>query len=485
MTHARGTQSGPHVFGRYVLHGAIASGGMATVHYGRLLGPVGFSRTVAIKRLHAQLALDPDFVSMFVDEARLATRIRHPNVVPTLDIVSEAGELLLVMDYVPGESLAQCLRAVSTARQTIPIEIVSAIGCAILHGLDAAHEATGESGEPLHIVHRDVSPQNVLVGADGVPRLIDFGVAKAAGRIQTTREGQLKGKIAYMAPEQLNSAATVDRRTDVYAAGVVLWETLTRQRLFFADNDAIVMRNVLEREVEPPSAVASGLDPRLDGIVMRALQREPARRFQTAREMALALEAAVAPASATRVAAWLGELAGDRLAKRAATVAQMERESSGRTSIPGDGEVPASESEAETVIDPTRTQVSGVSVARQQEATQPSPLVRRAILTGAATAGIGVAVVLGLVVRWGGPAAPPATSASVPPAPSVLPVATDVAPPADSATAASSIAPPASAIPVFSIVAPPPPAPARPGRPCPVRSYVDSSGIKHYVRDCK
>jgi serine/threonine-protein kinase len=287
-----------------------------------------------------------------------------------------------------------------------------------------------------------------------------------------------------MAPEQLSGGKEVDRRTDVYAAGVVLWETLTRQRLFFADNDAIVMRNVLEREVERPSAVASGLDPRLDGIVMRALQREPAARFQTAREMALALEAVVAPASATRVAAWLGELAGERLAKRAAIVVQMERESSGRTSIPG-GEVPASESEAETVIDPARTQVSGVSVARQQETTQPSPLVRRAILTAAATAGIGVAVVLGLVVRWGGPAAPPATSASVPPAPSVLPVATDVAPPADSATAASSTPPPASAIPVYSIVAPPPPAPARPGRPCPVRSYVDSSGIKHYVRDCK
>ena len=482
MTPARGTQSGPHVFGRYVLHGAIASGGMATVHYGRLLGPVGFSRTVAIKRLHAQLALDPDFVSMFVDEARLATRIRHPNVVPTLDIVSEAGELLLVMDYVPGESLAQCLRAVSTARRTIPIEIVSAIGCAILHGLDAAHEATGESGEPLHIVHRDVSPQNVLVGADGVPRLIDFGVAKAAGRIQTTREGQLKGKIAYMAPEQLGGGKAVDRRTDVYAAGVVLWETLTRQRLFFADNDAIVMRNVLEREVERPSAVASGLDPRLDGIVMRALQREPAARFQTAREMALALEAAVAPASATRVAAWLGELAGERLARRAAIVAQMERESSGRTTVPPDDDtVPVRDIE----IDATKTQVSGVSVARQPEVTQPSPLVRRAVLTAAATAGIGVAVVLGLVVRWGGPAAPPATSASVPPAPSALPVVTDVAPPPDSAPAASSTPPPASAIPVFSIVAPVPPAPVRPARPCPLRSYVDSSGIKHYVRDCK
>src|SRR5215472_1683440 len=231
----------PLVFGRYRLHGVIASGGMATVHYGRLLGPVGFARTVAIKRLHAQFAQDPEFVAMFVDEARLAARIHHPNVVQTLDVVMEGGELLLVMDYVPGESLAHCLRALISVRTPIPADIVSAIGCAVLHGLHAAHEATGDTGQPLLIVHRDVSPQNVLVGADGVPRLIDFGVARAEGRVQLTREGQLKGKLAYMAPEQLRGTGEVDRRTDVYAAGVVLWETLTRERLFGGDNQGLVM----------------------------------------------------------------------------------------------------------------------------------------------------------------------------------------------------------------------------------------------------
>src|SRR5262245_49268372 len=163
---------------------------MATVHLGRLLGPVGFSRTVAIKRLHAQFSQDPEFVSMFLDEARLAARIRHPNVVPTLDVVATGGELFLVMDYVAGESIAKLLRAVATKKEMVPIRVIAATMAGALHGLHAAHEAKDERGEPLGIVHRDVSPQNILLGADGVPRVLDFGVAKAIGRVQTTQEGQ-------------------------------------------------------------------------------------------------------------------------------------------------------------------------------------------------------------------------------------------------------------------------------------------------------
>src|SRR5580693_5872615 len=160
----------PRVIGRYALYEELASGGMATVHLGRLMGPVGFSRTVAIKRLHAAYAKDPEFVAMFLDEARLAARIRHPNVVPTLDVVARDGELFLVMDYVQGESLARLVRASAATRRPIPVEIVSSIVCSVLFGLHAAHEATNDQGEPLSIVHRDVSPQNVLVGSDGVAR---------------------------------------------------------------------------------------------------------------------------------------------------------------------------------------------------------------------------------------------------------------------------------------------------------------------------
>jgi serine/threonine protein kinase len=324
----------PRAIGRYTLFGEIASGGMATVHYGRLLGPAGFARTVAIKRLHAQFARDPEFAAMFLDEARLAARIRHPNVVQTLDVVALEGELFLVMDYVQGESLSRLARASiakggtsgGVARERIPLEVVSGILCGVLHGLHAAHEAKAESGEPLGIVHRDVSPQNVLVGADGVPRVLDFGVAKAAGRGVTTQEGQVKGKFAYMSPEQVR-AGQVDRRTDVYASGVVLWEALTLRRLFAADNEAQLVHLVVAGKVTPPSAIVPDLPKALEDLTMRALSTDPAKRFPDAKEMALALEAAVPVASPMRVAAWVEGLAGEVLAERAKSVASIESHS--------------------------------------------------------------------------------------------------------------------------------------------------------------
>jgi serine/threonine protein kinase len=220
--------SGAWIIGRYALSEEIAHGGMATVHIGRLRGSAGFARTVAIKRPHPQYARDPEFVAMFVDEARLAARIHHPNVVSTLDVVAREGELFLVMEYVQGESLSRLVHLARQRRERVPEPMVASIVAGVLHGLHAAHEARGEGGELLGLVHRDVSPQNVLVGTDGVARVLDFGVAKAAGRIHTTRNGELKGKLAYMSPEQL--CGEVTRMTDVYAAGVVLWEALAGAR---------------------------------------------------------------------------------------------------------------------------------------------------------------------------------------------------------------------------------------------------------------
>src|SRR4051812_48938415 len=203
------------MIGRYMLDRPIGSGGMATVHLGRLLGPAGFSRTVAIKRLHPQFAKDPEFVTMFLDEARLAARVRHPNVVSTLDVVALDEELFLVMDYVPGETLSRLARELRARGESVPPAIAISILSGVLFGLHAAHDARSESGEVLGIVHRDVSPQNILVGEDGVARVLDFGVAKAAGRASQTEAGLVKGKLAYMSPEQLRGEA-IDRRTDVY-----------------------------------------------------------------------------------------------------------------------------------------------------------------------------------------------------------------------------------------------------------------------------
>jgi serine/threonine protein kinase len=316
-------QSEVRVLGRYALYDEIAAGGMATVHIGRLLGPVGFSRTVAIKRLHAQFAKDPEFVSMFLDEARLAARIRHPNVIGTLDVVALAGELFLVMEYVPGDSFARLWRSARESGKPIPLPIVSAILVGVLEGLHAAHEATNDRGEPLGIVHRDVSPHNVIVGTDGIARVLDFGVAKATGRLQTTREGQLKGKISYMAPEQVQG--TVDRTTDIYAATVVLWEALTGRRLFFAENEARTLANVLYPRVEQPSRHARGIPARLDAVVLRGLDPNPAGRFATARDMARALQIAVPPAPAYEVGEWVQQTAGATVEMRARRVASIER----------------------------------------------------------------------------------------------------------------------------------------------------------------
>lgn len=303
----------------------IAAGGMAAVHLARLRGEAGFSRTIAAKRLHPQYARDPDFVAMFLDEARLASRVRHPNVVTTLDVVSENGEALLVMEYVSGESLSRLFRGVKPNR--LPLPVTLAIMTGVLHGLHAAHEATAETGQPLAIVHRDVSPQNIMVGVDGVPRILDFGVAKAVQRSQTTREGQLKGKLSYMPPEQLRRDV-VDRRSDVYSAAVVLWEALTGERLFEAQSEAHVVMNVLNKEVPPPSTVVPEIPHAIDAIVLRGLARDPEQRFQSAREMAIALErCGVAAAPASLVGETVEAVASTTLAGRSRRVAEIERAS--------------------------------------------------------------------------------------------------------------------------------------------------------------
>ncbi|MGK3963584.1 protein kinase [Sorangium sp. So ce118] len=315
---------------RYTLHGVIASGGMASVHFARLVGAHGFARTVAIKRLHPQFARDPEFSSMLLDEARLAVRIRHPNVVTTLDSVQADGELFVVMEYIAGESLSSLLRETGRRGVRVPQPVVSSILAGALAGLHAAHEATAEDGAPLQIVHRDVSPQNILVGDDGIARVLDFGIARATVRSQVSRVGQLKGKLSYMAPEQLRGAP-VDRRADIYAAAVVLWEVLTGRRLFTGECDAEIFGRILEGVIQPPSAFGD-VPPAVDAVVLRGLEKDPDRRYATALEMAAALEEALPPASPRAVGAWVDATAGSLLEARAKSLAEIE--TSQRSAVP-------------------------------------------------------------------------------------------------------------------------------------------------------
>jgi serine/threonine-protein kinase len=319
----------PHVIGRYALFEEIAFGGMATVHLGRLAGTAGFSRTVAIKRLHPQFARDPEFVTMFLDEARLASRAQHPNVVATLDVVADVNEVYLVMEYVRGEALSKLWRNSNEFGRQIPADIATSIICDLLNGLHAAHEAKSETGEPLGIVHRDVSPQNVLVGRDGIARVLDFGVAKAAQRAQSTREGQVKGKLGYMSPEQLNAKA-VDRRADIFAAGVIAWETLVGQRLFVGDDAGEIIGKLLSGTIEAPNDVLLRLGKQkisqdVNDAVLKALERDPDQRYPTARDFAIALEAAIVVAPPHKVGEWVQDLAGPELDARMRKVEQIER----------------------------------------------------------------------------------------------------------------------------------------------------------------
>jgi serine/threonine-protein kinase len=301
--------------GRYELLYEIAAGGMASVYLARARGASGFERIVAAKIPHPHLRKDEEFAPMFLDEARLAAKIHHPNVVPVLDF-GEAGALYLVMDYVEGHHLAGLIRAAGKKGQRIPPGVTLRILVDALSGLHAAHELKDTSGAPLNIVHRDTSPQNVLIGVDGIARITDFGIARAEARATITRDGQVKGKLSYIAPEQLAGEA-VTRRADIFGMGVLLWEALVGQRLFRADSEAETVNLLLSGEVRRPSTIVPGLPSTLDDVVLKALERYPDQRYATAAEFADALEnCGVKVATPRQVAALVEELVGESLAQR-------------------------------------------------------------------------------------------------------------------------------------------------------------------------
>ncbi len=328
-----GLEAPLQVIGKYALFAPFATGGMATVHLGRLLGDAGFARTVAIKRLAEHVASEQPFVAMLLDEARLASRFRHANVAATMDVVSAGRELWLVMEYVHGESLRELLGASAVLGGMVlggmDSRVVGSIAVGALHGLHAAHEARSESGELLGVVHRDVSPQNILVGKDGIARVVDFGVAKAAGRLQQTNVGQFKGKPRYMAPEALrvNASAPIDRRTDIFGMGAVLWEALTGRPLFDDESRVDVLMQVLTKPIPPPETIRPSVPASVGAVVMRALRRDPAERYATAEEFAIALEEAFPTGLASQhaVGSLVQRLAGQKLAQRERMLGVIER----------------------------------------------------------------------------------------------------------------------------------------------------------------
>ncbi|MFK7992144.1 MAG: serine/threonine protein kinase [Sandaracinaceae bacterium] len=301
--------------GEYRIVSHLSDGGMASLYLGRRISD---ESVVAIKVIHEHLSEDWQFVRMFIDEALISVRIRHPNVIRVDELGEENGVYFLAMEYVHGCSLAELLRAMSKKRRRMRPELAVHIASQVAGGLHAAHEMVGHDGEALGIVHRDVSPQNVLLSVDGRVVLLDFGIAKSKGRAERTEAGVIKGKVRYMAPEQALSRE-LDRRVDVYALGVMLWESLTMRRYIEGKTDIEIIRKVRKPDQVPPSQRAPGVPPALDHAVMKALSPEVEDRPGTAAEMKHMLEQVVPPTAVgpAHVAELLRLFVADQIAQAA------------------------------------------------------------------------------------------------------------------------------------------------------------------------
>jgi serine/threonine protein kinase len=281
--------SAPFHFGKYFLVDKIGTGGMAELYLAKQTGLKGFEKVLAIKRILPHLTQDTEFINMFINEAKLAALLSHQNIVQIFDLGNVDGIYYIAMEYVMGKDLRTMLRKRKERKTRIPVELALTITSRMCSGLDYAHRKKDLSGGDLNIVHRDVSPQNVLISYEGEVKIVDFGIAKAASSGSETKAGVLKGKLAYMSPEQA-WGKTIDRRTDVFATGVVLYEMLTGERPFKATSDFDLLEKVREAKLDPPSKLNPEIYPELEVAVMKSLAKDPTDRYQTTSEMEMALE---------------------------------------------------------------------------------------------------------------------------------------------------------------------------------------------------
>lgn len=310
-------------FGKYLLVGEIAVGGMAEIFLAVHKGVEGFVKVVVIKRVLPHLGNNPDFIRMFIEEARLEARLEHPNIVRTYEFGEVDGQYFSAMEYLPGEDLCKALHRLSISKQMMPIHVATGIATQLCAGLHFAHQFTDMDGHPLALVHRDINPANIMITYGGEVKIIDFGVAKSNTNTATLT-GTIKGKVSYMPPEQV-LGREVDHRADIFSAGVVLWEMLTGRPLFGRDNDAATLYAIMNAPIVPPSRIRPEVPTRLDKIAGRALARRPADRFETAEEMGAALDEVMvdSPRYDRRVlASQVEELFGSTRAEAKRSIAQ-------------------------------------------------------------------------------------------------------------------------------------------------------------------
>jgi hypothetical protein len=427
MTEAKVMRGG--AIGRFEILARINRGGMGDVYRCRVRGIGGFEKTVALKRIRAERASDPDFVKMFLDEARLAAILSHPNIVQVFEVGESGGDPYIAMEYVDGSTLAQLLRAARRSASLRLGPVVKILGD-VAAGLHHAHSAVGANGEPLGLVHRDVSPQNILVSREGVPKLLDFGVAKANGRLSETRSGTLKGKLRYMAPEQLQGS--IDHRADVFALGVCLFEATTGQSPYGPDHldEITLFHNIVSGPALRPSRLVPDYPRLLEEIVMWALEPRLDKRCPSAWELHESLEEVVArpgplAAGSGDVRRWVRELCpGD---------GERDQTAGGQT-VDGGGE-------ALSVITPLEQLTVLPPRPGVQPIARPAPGRGRAAALAIAAVTVPIALAaLGLTRRSPAPAATVALAAPVRPVVSPPP-----APPEPPAERAAAVGPPAPA----------------------------------------
>jgi serine/threonine-protein kinase len=457
---ARATYSEPpqpdaRRFGRYTLRYRVAHGGMASVYLAQLKSGPKFQKWVAVKLVHPRMEHDDRFVGMFMHEAQLLSRLEHPHVCSVLDFGQADGTHFIAMEYLHGESLASVIRRSEVENEPIPMVVAARIVSDIAYGLNAAHELKNEDGTSAGVVHRDVSPQNVFVLYQGLSKIVDFGIAQSKTREELTRTGELKGKFHYMSPEQVNQEA-MDGRSDVFALGIVLWEATVGGgvRLFKRDRDLDTLLAVINEPIPKPSEKVPDYPPALEAIVMRALERDPGKRFQTMEEMARALGAYIASAGGADHAAvsdWMKRIFDDRMRARdellkndgtTNEVAVVELESNSNSVVP------VRSSEANTAI--AKPRIVG---RERRDDTPDAPIVLPQApapppRSNVTLAGLGVAALLLVaVIAWLARSEPPPVAHPTPP-PALPPTTVAIVP--------TTLAPPTS----VAVVTPPSSAPA-------------------------
>jgi serine/threonine protein kinase len=322
----------PTSFGRYEICGKLAEGGMATIYLGHLRGAKGFVRTVALKMLRSECAHDPNFIAMFIDEANLVAKLAHPNIVQIYELGEENGQLFIAMEMLFGESLAGIWAECQKRSARLRGDLVAWIGARVAEGLHHAHELCDTDGSPQNVVHRDVNPANVFITYDGHVKLLDFGLVKAVRKVSQTQIGVVKGKLAYLSPEQL-AGIPIDRRSDVFSLAATLYELSTDQRLFKRDADAETIEAVRAALVPDPTSSVPDYPSLLWLDLRRALAREPCERYATAQELARDLDGVARAQGSIIQTASLAEVMGELFGKERVREISLLRAGSPRTDL--------------------------------------------------------------------------------------------------------------------------------------------------------